>query len=52
MPVKEWPSAKPEAREEAAAIRARTHGWAFRLSKYKLGKLRTPLADLIEAKPE
>lgn len=44
--------AKPEAREEAAAIRARTHGWAFRLPKYKVEKLRTRLADLVEAKPE
>ena len=44
--------AKPEAREEAAAIQARTDGWAFRLPEPKLEKLRTRLADLIEAKPE
>lgn len=48
------PSAADDAkvREEAAAIRARTDGWAFRLPDYKLDKLRTPLADLIEAKAE
>ncbi len=44
--------AKPEAHDEAAAIGARTHGWAFRLPELKLEKLRTRLADLIEAKPE
>ncbi len=44
--------AKPEAHDEAAAIRARTQGWAFRLPELKLEKLRTRLADLIEAKPE
>ena len=44
--------AKPEARQEAAAIGARAHGWAFRLPEPKLEKLRTRLADLIEAEPE
>ncbi len=44
--------AKPEAREQAAAIQARTHGRAFRLPEPKLEKLRTRLTDLIEAKPE
>jgi hypothetical protein len=44
--------AKPEVHEEAAAIRARAHGWAFRLPEYQAERLRTRLADLIEAKPE
>ena len=44
--------AKPEVHEEAAVIRARTDGWAFRLPEPKVEQLRTRLADLIEAKQE
>jgi len=44
--------AAPEIGEEAAAIRARTDGWAYRLPDHQVEKLRTPLADLIEPKPE
>jgi len=44
--------AEAAVRDEAATIRARSDGWAFRLPDYKLDKLRTPLADLLEAKAE
>jgi Domain of unknown function (DUF4340) len=38
--------------DEAAKINGRAGNWAYRITDYKTGKLKSRLADLIEPKPE